>query len=185
MPTHLPAHAFRRALMAIVAALAITSLPLAAQDEKGAGLVISPDAKAKDVGLAIYPGSKPHKDHNDDSNSANLGLWGGGAGFKLAVLKMETADSPAKVAEYYKKALAKYGAVLDCSKSSTKPQPQDAEKDDSSKVLTCADDKAESGGMLFKSGTKDKQHIVNIQPQGSGTLYQLVYLSAWESKGKK
>lgn len=183
MPTHLPVPAFRRALMLLFAALAITSLRVAAQDEKGAGLVISPEAKAKDVGLAIYPGSKPHKD--DDSTSANLGLWGGGAGFKLAVLKMETADSPAKVAEYYKKALAKYGTVLDCSKSSGKPQSQNAEKDDSSKTLTCGDDKAESGGMLFKSGTKDKQHIVNVQPQGSGTFYQLVYLNAWESKGKK
>ena len=185
MPTHLPVPAFRRALMLLFAALAITSLRVAAQDEKGAGLVISPEAKAKDVGLAIYPGSKPHKDKDDDSTSANLGLWGGGSGFKLAVLKMETAESPSKVAEYYKKALAKYGPVLDCSKSSGKPQTQDAEKDDSSKTLTCGDDKAESVGMLFKSGTKDKQHIVNIQRLGSGTFYQLVYLSAWESKGKK
>ena len=147
-------------------AVAICSLRVAAQEEKGAGLVISPEAKAKDVGLAIYPGSKPHKDKDDDSTSANLGLWGGGSGFKLAVLKMETADSPAKVAEYYEKALAKYGPVLDCSKSSGKPQSQDSEKDDSSKVLTCGDDKAEAGGMLFKSGTKDKQHIVGIQPLG-------------------
>jgi hypothetical protein len=185
MPTHLPVPAFRRALVFLFAAIAISSLRVAAQDEKGAGLVISPEAKAKDVGLAIYPGSKPHKDKDDDSTSANLGLWGGGSGFKLAVLKMETADSPAKVAEYYEKALAKYGTVLDCSKSSGKPQSQDSQKDDSSKVLTCGDDKAEVSGMLFKSGTKDKQHIVGIQPLGSGTFYQLVYVSAWDSKGKK
>jgi hypothetical protein len=186
MSTHLPLPAFRRAMVLLFAAMAIGSLSLgvAAQDEKGAGLVISPEAKSKDVGLPIYPGSKPHKDKDDDSTSANLGLWGGGSGFKLAVLKMETPDSPAKVAEYYKKALAKYGAVLDCSKSSCKPQSQDSEKDDSSKALTCGDDKAESGGMLFKSGTKDKQHIANIQPLGSGTFYQLVYVRAWDSKGK-
>ena len=185
MPIFLSVPAFRRALALLFATVAISSLPATAQDEKGAGLVISPEARAKDVGLAIYPGSKPHKDGTDDSTSANLGLWGGGSGFKLAVVKMEAPDSPSKVADYYKKALAKYGAVLDCSKSSGKPQSQDTEKDDSSNVLTCGDDKPDAGGMLFKSGTKDKQHIVNIQPLGNGTFYQLVFLSAWESKGKK
>jgi len=183
MPTNLSVPAFRCAVVLLLAATAIGSPRVVAQEEKGAGLVISPEAKGKDVGLAIYPGSKPRKDKDDDSASANLGLWGGGAGFKLAVVKMETSDSPAKVAEYYKKALAKYGTVLDCSKSSG--SPADSEKDDSSKVLTCADDKPEAGGMLFKSGTKDKQHIVGIQPQGGGTYYQLVYVSAWGSKGKK
>jgi hypothetical protein len=39
--------------------------------------------------------------------------------------------------------------------------------------------------MLFKSGTKDKQHVVGIQPLGSGTFYQLVYVGAWGSGGKK
>jgi hypothetical protein len=183
MSKHFTTPMVRGALVFFFAALASGSLLLAAQEEKGAGLVISPEAKAKDVGLAVYPGSKPHREKDDDSTSANLGLWGGGSGFKLAVLKMETADSPAKVADYYKKALAKYGAVLDCSKSSGKPD--DSAKDDSSKVLTCGDDKAEAGGMLFKSGTKDKQHIVGIQPLGNGTFYQLVYVGAWGSGGKK
>jgi hypothetical protein len=183
MLNHFTTAVFRCALSFLFIPLAITSPRVAAQDEKGAGLVIRPEAKAKDVGLAIYPGSKPHKEKDDDSTSANLGLWGGGSGFKLAVLKMETADSPAKVAEYYKKALAKYGTVLDCSKSSGKPE--NSETEDASKVLTCGDDKAEAGGMLFKSGTKEKQHIVGIQPLGSGTFYQLVYVGAWGSGGKK
>ena len=41
-----------------------------------------------------------------------MGLWGGSTGFKLFVLKMETADAPEKVASFYRKALAKYGTVL-------------------------------------------------------------------------
>jgi hypothetical protein len=183
MPNHFTSPVFHCALFFLFSAVAVGSPKVAAQDEKGAGVVISPEAKSKDVGLAIYPGSKPHKEKDDDSTSANLGLWGGGAGFKLAVLKMETADSPAKVAQYYKKALAKYGTVLDCSKSSGKPE--NSETEDSSKVLTCGDDKPEAGGMLFKSGTKEKQHIVGIQPLGNGTFYQLVYVNAWGSGGKK
>jgi hypothetical protein len=183
MSKHFTARAFRCALVFFFTLVSICSLRVAAQEEKGAGLVVSPEAKAKDLGLAIYPGSKPHKEKDDDSTSANLGLWGGGSGFKLAVLKMETADSPAKVAAYYKKALAKYGPVLDCSKASAKPE--DSEKDASSKTLTCGDDKAEAGSMLFKSGTKDKQHVVGIQPLGGGTFYQLVYVGVWGSGGKK
>jgi hypothetical protein len=171
------------ALASLIATAALSPLPIAAQEEKGAGVVISPEAKAKDVGLSIYPGSKPHKEKDNDSTSANLGLWGGGSGFKLAILKMETGDSPEKVAAYYRKELARYGTVLDCSKPSKKAE--NADKEDSSKVLTCEDDKPESGGMLFKSGTKEKQHIVGIQPQGNGAYYQLIYVGSWESGEKK
>jgi hypothetical protein len=31
---------------------------------------------------------------------------------------------------------------------------------------------------MFKSGTKEKQHIVGITPNGTGSLFQLVYLEA-------
>ena len=152
------------------------------QQEKGAGVVLSGDASAKDVGLPLYPGSRRHKDKEDDSPAANFGLWGGGAGFKLVVLKMESDDSPEKVADFYKKALAKYGKVLDCSHPA--PAGANSSKSDS-KSLTCADDKPEKGGVLFKAGTKEKQHLAAVQPNGSGSLYQLVYVADWGNSGKK
>ena len=152
------------------------------QQEKGAGVVLSGDASAKDVGLPLYPGSRRHKDKEDDSPAANVGLWGGGSGFKLVVLKMESDDSPEKVADFYKKALAKYGKVLDCSH----PAPSDANSSKSdSKSLTCGDDKPEKGGVLFKAGTKEKQHLAAVQPNGSGSLYQLVYVADWGNSEKK
>jgi hypothetical protein len=178
-----PRRSVRHPLVFLLAAVALSSLPVSAQEEKGAGAVLSPEAKAKDVGLAIYPGSKAHKEKDDDSPSANFGLWGGGSAFKLAILKMETVDAPEKVAAYYRKALARYGTVLDCSKSSR--SSESTARDVSSEGLTCGDDKPESGGMLFKSGTKEEQHIVAIQPWGNGTLYQLIYVGAWGSGGKK
>ena len=152
------------------------------QQEKGAGVVLSGDASAKDVGLPLYPGSRRHKDKEDDSPAANFGLWGGGSGFKLVVLKMESDDSPEKVADFYKKALAKYGKVLDCSH----PAPSDANSSKSdSKSLTCGDDKPEKGGVLFKAGTKEKQHLAAVLPNGSGSLYQLVYVADWGNSEKK
>ena len=151
-------------------------------EKEGIGAVFSGKASAEDVGLPLYPGSKPHKDESDDSQAARLGLWGGGSGFKLALVKMDAGDSPELVAAFYKKALSKYGKVLDCSNSST--VQSDGEKKGSSKSLTCGDDKPEKGGMLFKSGIKEKQHIVAIQPHGQGSFYQLVALSNWGNEDK-
>ena len=54
-----------------------------AHQEKGAGVVLSGEASAKDVGLPVYPGSRRHKDKDDDSAGANLGLWGGGSDSNL------------------------------------------------------------------------------------------------------
>lgn len=142
--------------------------------DNDAGLVVSGRASAKEVGLPVYPGSIPYKDPDEkhDSPAANLGLWGDSFGFKLVVLKMESRDKPTKVAEYYQKALGKYGAVLDCT------NPAKNDKDENSKKLTCGDDKPEAGGMLFKAGTKERQHIVGVQPKGNGTVFQLLFIEA-------
>ena len=144
-----------------------------------AGLIVSARATAKEVGMPIYPGATPHKDPDkNDSSAANLGLWGNSFGFKLVVLKLESKDAPKKVAEYYQKALAKYGPVLDC----TNAPPSQENDDEKSAKLTCGDDKPDKGGMLFKAGTKEKQHIVGVQPNGSGTIFQLLYV---EARGEK
>jgi hypothetical protein len=148
--------------------------------ETDAGLIVSARATAKEVGLPIYPGSMPHKDQDKDSDSpaAKLGLWGASFGFKLVVLKMESKDAPSKVADYYRRALAKYGTVLDCTNAA---RPQQA-KEERSEKLTCGDDKPETGGMLFKAGTNEKQHIVGVQPNGTGAVFQLLYI---EARGEK
>jgi len=144
--------------------------------KEAGGLVISAQATAKEAGLPLYPGSRPHKEEKADSSAANLGLWGSSFGFKLVVLKMESNDSPEKVAAFYQKALARYGTVLNCSAASK--EPGDKDKHDSSKKLTCADDRPDEGGMLFKAGTKEKQHIVGVKPSGTGCIFHLVYLEA-------
>jgi hypothetical protein len=148
------------------------------QDQDGAGVVFNKQATAKDVGLPVYPGAKPHKDEKDDSSSVKMGLWGGSFGFKLAVMKMDSDDRPEKIAEFYKKALAKYGPVLNCSEASSGTKANDDHK--SSNQIDCGDDKPEKGGLVFKAGTKEKQHIVGIQPNGQGAVFQLVYV---ESRG--
>lgn len=177
--------------LALAGMFALTSSVLPAQDPQkskdkdvavtvqgsntDAGLTVSSRATAKEVGLPIYPGATPHQDPDKkDSSAANLGLWGSSFGFKLVVLKMESKDAPKKVADYYQKALAKYGPVLDC----TNAAPVQEKDDDKSTKLTCEDDKPDKGGMLFKAGTKERQHIVGVEPGGSGTVFQLLYVEA-------
>lgn len=145
-----------------------------------AGLIVSARATAKEAGLPLYPGAIPHKDDEKDSSAAKLGLWGNSFGFRLVALKMESKDAPKKVAEFYQKALAKYGTVLDCTNA---PRAQE-DKGEKSDKLTCSDDKPEKGGMLFKAGTKHKQHIVGVQPNGTGTVFQLIYVEARDEERK-
>jgi hypothetical protein len=141
-----------------------------------AGLVINTQATAKQVGLPLYPGSRPHKDNKDDSSGANLGLWGNTFGFKLVALKMESDDSVDKVASFYQKALSKYGKVLDCSNNPASANDKDKGKDGDK--LSCQNDQPDAGGRVFKAGSKEKQHIVGVKPSGAGSEFQLVYLEA-------
>lgn len=163
--------------------LLAAALPLAAQDQKSSsdndsiGFNLGKSASAKDIGLPIYPGARRHKDDANDSSALNMGLWGGSSGFKLFVLKMDSSDAPEKVAAYYRKALAKYGPVLDCSNANDASAASD---DKSSKKLTCDDEKPKPGEISLKAGTKDKQHAVGIEPDGTGSTFQLVYI---ETKG--
>ena len=159
------------------------NVSIQSKDGTDAGLVISGSPTAKEVGLPIYPGAKLHKDEHNDTGGVKLGLWGSLFGFKVVVLKLESGDAPQKVAAFYQKALGKYGKVLDCTNNPA--GSDDKDKDKKSHALTCQDDRPEPGGMMFKSGSKEKQHIVGIQPNGAGSLFQLVYLEAHDDEDKE
>jgi hypothetical protein len=146
------------------------------KDGSEAGLIFSAQATAKEAGLPLYPGARPHKDEKDDSSGAKMGLWGSSFGFKLVALKMESDDSQEKVAAFYQKALGKYGTVLNCNDASKAESGKD--KNESGKKLTCGDDHADPGGMLFKVGSKEKQHLVSVKPNGTGCIFHIVYLEA-------
>jgi hypothetical protein len=152
------------------------NVTVTSKDGGEAGLVISAQATAKEAGLPLYPGAIPHKDEKNDSSAANLGLWGSTFGFKLVVLKMESNDSPEKVAAFYQKALGKYGTVLNCSGVSK--ASGDKDKHDTSNKLTCDDDHPDAGEMVFKAGTKEKQHLVSVKPNGTGCTFNLLYIEA-------
>ena len=150
---------------------------------QSAGIYFDAEANGKDVGLPIYPRARPRRDKDENQSSAKFGLWGSSFAFKLAVVKLESEDAPQKVAAFYKKALAKYGTVLDCA--AAPPEAADKSESKSSNQISCESDKPGPGEMTFKAGTKEKQHIVGIQPSGTGSLFELVYFESPDADKKK
>lgn len=169
----------RVAVIVSVASLLLSCVSAIAQeksDDSGVsfGLTANSNASLADVGLHLYPKAQLHKEKEDDSPAANLGMWGNTFGFKLVILKYQSDDSPDKVAVFYRKELAKYGKVLDCS--------DPANNKTESSGLTCKDDKPEPCATILKAGTKGHQHLVGIKPDGSRSVFQLIYLESKDSK---
>jgi hypothetical protein len=96
---------------------------------------------------------------------------------------LESNDAPDKIATFYQKALGKYGRVWNCADSAK--AVAELEKAASPNELNCQDDKPESGETVLKAGTKEKQHIVDIKPDGGLSIIQLVSLELPQSDSKK
>lgn len=168
--------------------LVLAALPLFAQtnDDKpkkdsnrSVGFILSQDATPEDVGLPQYPGSHRSKDTSDRSSALQMGLWGGSSGFRLVLLKLDSKDSPHKIAEFYRKALAHYGTVVDCG--AAKSEKAEGKQ---SKALDCDADHPADGSYILKAGSKEKQHIVGVEPDGDHSVISLVFLENPNSEDK-
>lgn len=156
---------------ALLLAAALPAMAQGNSGSKGFAVNASDSAGEKEVGLPIYPGARRHKDQGDSSSAFQMGAWGNDSGFKLVVVKLEVDAPPADVAAFYRKALAKYGKVLDCSQPAPAKEPKAK-----SKQLTCDNDHARPGELVYQSGTREQKHVVGIQHEGPLTLFQLVYV---------
>lgn len=145
----------------------------------GAGIELSDKLTPSDVGLPVYPGATVRRDKADDGEGLNLSLWGGSLGFKLALMKFSSSDSVDKVAAFYREALAKHGAVLDCSGPRPIKTATGASEPADKKTLACnRDDKGEPGGRLYKVGTPQQQRVVSIKPVGQRVDFELMKIES-------
>ena len=136
-------------------------------------------ATAKDIGLPEYPGATPFKDKDSDSSSADLGLLLNSFHLSIKAASFVTTDSPEHVLEFYRKPLAKYGAVLECSHGKPVGSLTVAKSG-----LTCGDHK--SGAMTvdgsdsdheLRAGTPEQFRIVGVERAENGkTKFGLVAL---------
>lgn len=131
------------------------------------------------TGLPLYPGAQLKKDM-ENHGSANVNVSSSFFGVKVVALKYQSNDSPDKVLGFYRKEMAKYGKVVDCTggfNMGFHHHDKDAE-------VTC-DDHHGAGHEYneeLKVGTENNQRIVAVRPSGTGSEFALVYVRAWDEK---
>jgi len=142
------------------------------------------DADARKAGLPLYPGARLRHDE-DNGDALNFGVVSETFGIKLVVAKYDSDDAPAKVIEFYRNHLKKYGKVIEChSREHGGDAQTDLSDDPHSKELKCEGDS--SGPVTeLKVGTEDNQHVVAIEPHDgrSGSSFALVYIHARGKQG--
>lgn len=165
------------AIVTVLMSLAAGVCAAAAKSEVNEGLNLDVHvrdaASASDAGLPTYPRSRPYKEDAESSSGANVGFSLPGFGLKVVATKLESGDSPARVAAFYRQALAKYGTVLDCSDASASKRRTRARDEDD---LVCDADDPGENSLVYKVGTESNQRIVAIKPHGSGTRFSLVHV---------
>jgi hypothetical protein len=136
------------------------------------------DDAVEGLGLPVYPGAQlVKKDKNNGAADVNMSF--GSFQLRVKAASYRTQDNPDEVTTFYRKALGRYGDVIECQKDKPVGNPTrtaeglscDNEKDN--RVYVNDD---ESGKLELKAGSKQHQHIVAIDPEGNGTKFGLVSL---------
>ena len=143
------------------------------------------DASVADsIGVPPYPGAvvikKKDRDGHEDG-SANINMNFGSFKLRVKAVSMHTDDGTDKVLDFYKKGLARFGTVIQCKDHHAvgspvrTPDGLDCSDDDRHTGQIKVDDDL-SGKTELKAGSKQHQHIVGIDPDGTGTKIGLVAL---------
>jgi hypothetical protein len=184
---------FRRLTLAFAVTLGLT-LPVMAQDSDNQNknfdiqstvgdLHVGSDADARKAGLPLYPGARLKSD-DENRSPANLSVLTEGFGIKLVIAQYTSDDAPAKIVDFYRDKLKKYGKVLECHSQkhggdvSVHEDNKDSKDGDTkdSKELKCDEN---SGPVTeLKVGTEDNQHVVAVEPRDAskGSTFAIVYL---------
>ena len=190
---------FRRLTLAFAVTLGLT-LPVIAQDSDNQNknfdiqstvgdLHVGSDADARKAGLPLYPGARLKSD-DENRSPANLSVLTEGFGIKLVIAQYTSDDAPAKIVDFYRDKLKKYGKVLECHSQkhggdvSVHEDNKDSKDGDTkdSKELKCDEN---SGPVTeLKVGTEDNQHVVAVEPRDAskGSTFAIVYL---HTRGKR
>jgi hypothetical protein len=179
---------FRDLTFAIALAAAM-AMPVLAQDSDSANknldirspvgnLHLGDDADARKIGVPLYPGARLKSD-DENRNQANLSVLTEAFGMKLIVANYVSKDDPAKIIDFYRSRLKKYGKVLEChsAKHGGDISVNDDNKDShKNKELKC--DKDSAGPVTeLKVGTEDNQRIIAVEPDSiKGSTFALVYV---------
>ncbi len=175
-----------------VAALALLGACSVHEDRSGSGekkvdirtpfgdIKVNTDVDVKDTGLPVYPGAQRVTERDHDKDAANVNISSGAFGLKVVAIKFRSDDSPQKVLDFYRPKVKAFGGTfLECQREGFVTYSHSGDD----KELHC--DQSRSGGssVELKAGTPDRQHIVAVKPDGSGSQFALVYVSKHGKEG--
>jgi hypothetical protein len=144
------------------------------------------ETSAADVGLPAYPGAHISPDKDGDK-SADVHFGFGDWQFRVKVVTYDTSDSQDNVIAFYRKALGRYGDVIQCQGNQPVGSPAVTREG-----LTCSEDKgnnqvhvSDDSSLSLRAGSRHHQHIVAIKKSsGTGTRFSLVELQLPEGIDK-
>jgi hypothetical protein len=139
-----------------------------------ANLKVDSSKKAVDNGIPVYPGAHLRPEENGDNHAANINIGAIGFGLKVIAAEYETDDSPEKVKAFYEQKMKSFGTPLVCNGHSGSSDVHISSHKDDDKKLNCSD--TSGNGWEIKTGTSDNEHLVSIEPHGSGTRFGTVLI---------
>ena len=180
MPTHMLSGRTSVALSAVVALVYFGAPAIRAQGS-GVGLELhaNENVSASSMGLPHFPTSHAYKGESKDS-AADVGFTFGNVHFRVITSKYETNASADQVLDFYRKALARYGDVIECEHG----QAVGALKS-TKEGLTCDDSRGKHSHFnadydshrQLRSGSPERFRVVAIDDsESSATHFVLVYL---------
>ena len=147
-----------------------------------ANLKVDTSAASTDNGIPVYPGATLRPVEDDNNHRANVNIEGLGFGVKVVAVEYESPDSPEKVKAFYLDKLKKYGNVLECrGTGGDHGGGGHWDNDEGDKPVSCGGTKGE--GWELKTGTNHNQHLVAINPDGSGTRFGTVLVQIHGKEG--
>ena len=136
-------------------------------------LNVNTDVDVKDTGLPVYPGAQRVPGMENDRDAANVNLSVGGIGLKVVAIKYRSQDPPDKVLAFYRPKMKEFGGkFLECQQQGFVTYNHI----DDSNGITCDKGSHIGTDTELKAGTPDRQHIVAVKPNGSGSEFALVYV---------
>ena len=151
--------------------------------------VRSKDIDVASLGLPQYPGSHVLTKDQDNGNDGQVDLHMGFGPWQMRVkvVSLGTTDSPDKVLAFYRKAMGKFGDVVECDGKKAVGTPAMTREG-----LGCDEHSSGSHGSLnaknsgvnfdendheLKAGSQHRQHIVGLKKSDSGeTRFALISL---------
>lgn len=145
--------------------------------------VRSDQTSAADLGLPVYPGARIAPD-GDGDKSADVHLGFGPWQMHVRVVTYSSSDPQDKVLAFYKSAMGRFGAVIECQGNQPVGTPSVT-----SEGLTCREDTHpqihmnangadfdDHSGLTLRAGSRHHQHILAFKSANGGSRYALIEL---------